>query len=130
MKDYEEALYYSESQCRLMKGNAGVVLLEGCDKPYLSTETRTNLRMHDPFRVKQIEEGESLLKSAWKDAIPFYSGFGSGYKRLLNGANEVTKDGQAWCEAHGVDPSPEALRAAAEAPPARLRVMKPFSLRK
>jgi hypothetical protein len=114
-----------------MKGNAGVVLLEGQDKPFLSTETKTNLRQHDPFeRGMREEEGPSLLKSAWKDAIPFYSGYCSGYKRLLNGANEVTKDGKAWCEAHGVAAEPDALRAAAEAPPARLRVMKPFHLRK
>jgi hypothetical protein len=130
MKDYQETLYYSESQCKLMKGNAGVVLLEGSDKPYLSTETKTNLRHHDPSdRGMRDDEGASLLKSAWKDAVPFYSGYGSGYKRLLNGANEVTKDGKDWCTAHGVESSPDALRAAAEAPPARLRVMKPFSLR-
>lgn len=131
MKDYEETLYYSESQCKLMKGNAGVVLLEGQDKPFLSTETKTNLRQHDPFaRGMREEEDPTPLKSAWKDAVPFYSGYGSGYKRLLNGANEVTKDGKEWCESHGVAAEPDALRAAAEAPPARLRVMKPFSLRK
>ncbi|MEZ0261291.1 MAG: hypothetical protein ACAH80_09790 [Alphaproteobacteria bacterium] len=130
MKDYEETLYYSESQRKLMKGNAGVVLLEGSDKPYLSTETKTNLCLRDPFdRGMREEEGAALLKSAWKDAVPFYSGFGSGYKRLLNGANEVTQYGKDWCDAHGVEPSPDALRAAAEAPPARLRVLKPFQLR-
>ena len=128
MKDYEETLYYSSEQFKLMRGAAGVVLLEGLDKPFLSTETKTNIRQHDPFRLHQ-EEGPSLLKSAWKDAVPFYSGYGSGYKRLLNGANEVTKDGKEWCDAHGVAAEPDALRAAAEAPPARLRVMKPFSLR-
>lgn len=128
MKDYEETLYYSESQCKLMKGVAGVVLLDGHDRPFLSTETKTNIRQHDPFRERG-GEGAPSLKSAWKDAIPFYSGYGSGYKRLLNGANEVTKDGKEWCAAHGVTAEPDALRAAAEAPPARLRVMKPFSLR-
>lgn len=123
-EEYIEALYYSEAQLSILKkhgSDAGVILLDGESTPVLWTETITNRKLlsYEEF----LERGRTIevipanaVRSNFNDAVELHRGSGKGYKRLVDGKDEVTEDGQAYCKAHGMPATIEALRSAARKP--------------
>ena len=124
MGQYLEQLCYSEKQLALTRkhgGDAMVILVDGAERPVLATEMITNFPrrelMMDDILVEPDPPPDAVsLKSHWDDAIVVVTSTGGGYQRLVNGVNEVTDAGKSWCAGNGVDPTPGAVRAAAQKP--------------
>jgi hypothetical protein len=124
MDGYVEQLCYSEKQLELNRkhgGEAMVILVDGAEKPVLATETIDNMppltcMMEDTLVIMDSNRDPVTLKSHWDDAIIVVTSTGKGYQRLVNGLNEVTNAGKAWCASQGLEPTPEAVRAVAQTP--------------